>query len=113
MQVLFHPLSAQEVNNEEIKIETNSGLTYVFRSDNVNCEQRFGAYEYPQNTWCSASGYTLDLTDSKKPYTKWQMCAVTPANKVLMIITSDMCLTRAASICLQGETSSPCLSSSY
>ncbi len=79
MLVLFHPVFAQEVNNVEIKIETNSGLTYVFRSDNVNCEQRLGAYEYPQNTWCSASGYTLDLTDSKKPYTKWQMCAVTPA----------------------------------
>ena len=69
-----HAQSQEEVG---IKINGSQGNTYFFRQANVTCEDKVGAYQFPTSTWCQVNGFSEDLTGQRKPYTGWQLCAIT------------------------------------
>ena len=73
------PSSAQAQSQQEvgIKINSDNGNTYFFRQTNVACEDKVGAFQFPTSTWCKANGFSEDLTGQRKPYTVWQLCAIT------------------------------------
>ena len=68
---------AQSQQDADIKINSDNGNTYFFRQANVACEDKVGAYQFPTSTWCKANGFSEDLTGQRKPYTGWQLCAIT------------------------------------
>ena len=68
---------AQSPQAVDIKINSDKGNTYFFRQADVACEDKVGAYQFPASTWCKANGFSEDLTGQRKPYTGWQLCAIT------------------------------------